>query len=373
MSPLVYALALAAVLTMGVLCAWSPMVWAVSALQAGVLVLALIWFTERLRGWGEWKRSRLVPPVLLAAGWGILQLALATTVYRFPTWNAALAWTANALFFWLALQNLQSGRVRNIFLSTLLWFGCVLAIVSIPHRGATFSPFVYKNQFAAFIELLLPIALYRMMADGRRALPYALCAATMAASVVASASRAGTVLVAAEIVALLSAGFWKGMLSRRQLGIASFAMTALLAIFVAVAGWQSIWVHFHEVNPSDTRMKLLHSTLAMVRDRPLTGYGMGTWRVVYPAYASFDNSLAVNEAHNDWAQWAAEGGVPFLPIMLWIAFVSIPAAWRSLWGIGAIAVLVHALVDYPTREPAVGALLFTLLGAVAASDRLAST
>ncbi len=362
-----YAVALAAVLILGILSAWSPAVWAVSAPQAGILILALIWFTERLRGWGEWKRSWLVLPVLLAAAWGGLQLALDTTVYRFPTWNATLSWTANALFFWLALQNLHSSRIRHMFLSTLLWFACALAIVAILHGGATFGPFVYKNQFAAFIELLMPIALYRMMAERRRALPYALCACVLAACVVASASRAGTILIAAEIVVMLLAGYARGMLTGRQLGFASLGMTALLAIFIAVVGWESIWVHFLEANPSYTREKLLHSTLAMVRDRPLTGYGMGNWRVVYPAYASFDNSLTVNEAHNDWAQWAAEGGIPFLLIMLSIAIGSIPAAWRSLWGIGVIAVFVHALVDYPTREPALEALLFTVVGAMAAS------
>ncbi len=363
-----YAVALAFVLILGIMVAWSPRVWAVSAPQAGILALSLIWFTERLRGWGEWRKSWLILPVLLAAAWSILQLAIAATVYRFPTWNATLSWTANALFFWLALQNLQSSRIRNIFLSTLLWFGCALAIVSILHRGATFGPFVYKNQFAAFVELLMPIALYRMMAESRRALPYALCVALLAACVVASASRTGTILIAVEIITMLLAGCWRGMLTARQLGSASLAMAALLAVFIGVVGWQSIWVHFQETSPSYTRDKLLHSTLAMARDRPLAGYGMGTWRVVYPAYALFDNSLAVNEAHNDWAQWAAEGGIPFLLIMLWIAIGSIPAAWRSLWGMGAIAVFLHALVDYPTREPALGALLFTLLGAIAASD-----
>ncbi len=368
MSRRAYATGLGAVLILGTLSAWSPAVWAVSAPQAGILLLSLIWFTERLRGWGAWKRNRLILPVVLAAGWGIVQLALATTVYRFPTWNATLSWTAHALFFWLALQNLQSSRIRDFFLLTLLWFGFVLAVVSILHGGATFGPFVYKNQFAAFLELLLPIAVYRMMAEPRRALPYALCASILAACVVASASRTGVILIAAEIIVLLLAGCWRGMLTPRQLGSATLVMTALVATFIAAAGWESTWAHFQEPNPSYTRAKLLHSTLAMTRDRPLTGYGMGTWRVVYPAYASFDNSLTVNEAHNDWAQWAAEGGVPFLLIMLWIAIGSISAAWRSLWGIGAIAVLLHALVDYPTREPALGALLFTFLGAIAASD-----
>ena len=37
---------------------------------------------------------------------------------------------------------------------------------------------------------------------------------------------------------------------------------------------------------------------------------MGTWPEAYPGYARFDDGSFVNQAHNDWVQWAAEGGLP---------------------------------------------------------------
>ena len=70
----------------------------------------------------------------------------------------------------------------------------------------------------------------------------------------------------------------------------------------------------------------------MVRDRPLAGFGLGTWSDAYPAYAHFDDGNFVNQAHNDWVQWAAEGGVPFFLIMLAIAALTVRPAIRSLWG-----------------------------------------
>jgi hypothetical protein len=77
----------------------------------------------------------------------------------------------------------------------------------------------------------------------------------------------------------------------------------------------------------------------------------------------------VNQAHNDWAQWAAEGGLPFLALLLAVAAWSLRPALRSLWGVGIVSVFVHALVDYPMQQrPALAAYFFALLGVLAASE-----
>ena len=76
----------------------------------------------------------------------------------------------------------------------------------------------------------------------------------------------------------------------------------------------------------------------------------------------------MNQAHNDWAQWAVEGGVPFLAILLSLVAMAIPAALRSVWGIGLLSVWVHCLVDYPLQQrPGIGAWFFVLLGVLAAT------
>jgi O-antigen ligase len=109
----------------------------------------------------------------------------------------------------------------------------------------------------------------------------------------------------------------------------------------------------------------------MVRDRPLSGFGLGTWPETYPGYAQFDDGTYVNQAHNDWIQWTAEGGLLFLVLMLAIAAWSVGPAVRTLWGVGILSVLLHALIDYPMQQrPALAALFFALLGALAVSGRV---
>jgi len=108
---------------------------------------------------------------------------------------------------------------------------------------------------------------------------------------------------------------------------------------------------------------VVRSSLRLVRDRPLTGFGLGTWSDAYPAYAHFDDGRFVNQAHNDWVQWAVEGGLPLLSIMLSIAWWSVRPALSSLWGIGLLAVFLHCLVDYPMEQrPALAAFFFAMLG-----------
>ena len=69
-------------------------------------------------------------------------------------------------------------------------------------------------------------------------------------------------------------------------------------------------------------------------------------------------------------QWAVEGGLPFLALLLGIAVWSVRPALRSLWGVGILSVWLHALVDYPMQQrPALTVFFFALLGALASQER----
>jgi O-antigen ligase len=90
---------------------------------------------------------------------------------------------------------------------------------------------------------------------------------------------------------------------------------------------------------------------------------------VYPAHARFDLGALVDHAHNDWLEWAAEGGLPYA--LAWVvvaASIARPAA-RSIWGWGVIAIFLHAFVDYPFARFGVSAWTMTLIGALCADDK----
>jgi O-antigen ligase len=110
---------------------------------------------------------------------------------------------------------------------------------------------------------------------------------------------------------------------------------------------------------SDLRFPIIGSTAAMIARFPVWGCGLGAWPAVYPEFALFDIGLQVNQAHCDWLQWAAEGGVPLLLAFVILAALLGRPLVRSVWGVGFLAVLMHASMDYPFHQlPAFTALLF---------------
>ncbi len=322
----------------------------------------------------------LAAALAFAAAWPLAQLLSGSTVYRFETWNAALHWAAYLIAFLLALQLFSDGARLERFLNALLWFGTAVAAVSLvqlftshgrifwlfptPYQDLVLGPFVYRNQYAAFIELVIPLALLKALSRPRGALSWYAAAALMAASVVAGASRAGTILVVCEALVILA-------LDGRRRGLATlWKLAVIAAVVVAIAGPGFLWWRFRHIDPLAVRHELFESSIAMFRERPWMGFGLGTWPTVYPAYARFDMGLFANHAHSDWAEWAAEGGLPFLTATAAIAAAALFHSARRRWGIGVTAVFVHALVDYPLQKPALAALTFVLLGALAAGRGL---
>lgn len=61
------------------------------------------------------------------------------------------------------------------------------------------GPILYRNHYTAFIEVVLPLALYGSLRRKRDAPVYAVMAAAMYASVIVSASRSGLILTSTEL------------------------------------------------------------------------------------------------------------------------------------------------------------------------------
>jgi O-antigen ligase len=375
---------LGALLAYGILTIWVRPRWALGVYQAGAFLLAasgMIWMAARpFPAPGAWAAG----PPAFAAAWGVCQLAAGSTVSRWETWNATLDWGMRAALAWTAAVFLAERRERRRFLDTVLHFGFALSVISVlqmftsggkifwlfpsGYADLVLGPFVYRNQYAAFVETILPLALYRAACGGRRGgWLHWLMAAVMIAAVIAGASRMGSALAVAEAVAIPAALWIEGRMPGRGFAMALVRVAILGAIAAAVVGVTPLRQRFQSGDLYGMRREMVQSSLAMFRERPWTGFGLGTWASAYPAYALYDDGLAANQAHNDWVQWAVEGGVPLVAAMVVFALLLAGPAWRSAWGLGAMAVLLHCLVDYPLQQrPALAGWFFAMAGAVAA-------
>ncbi len=382
--PRLIAAALALLLVWGTLTLWVRQRWALSLLQAGVFLAGVLWAAAWGAGRTRFRGSLLLVPLAGAALWGLLQLSLGTTVYRFDTWNAVLHWTAALVLVFLSIQAFAAHGLGERFLRLSLYFAFALSVLATTQYftsgGRIFwlfpsgypdalGPFIYRNNYAAFIELFLPLAVLEAVRNRRNALMCAWMAGVMYASVIACGSRAGSVLATLEVLAVLPLAAQRGLVSFRGAGASFLKIAALAAVLVAVVGWRGLAERFEQSDPYVHRREMLQSSLSMVRERPWMGFGLGTFQEAYPAHALFDIGLAVNHAHNDWAEWAAEGGLPFLLMAASVAAWAARPAVESIWGVGLLSVFLHALVDYPMQRLGLAAWVFVLLGLLAARRR----
>jgi len=362
--------ALAALFFFAILTLWVPAYWPVAVFQVGVFALAVsalaVFGLRRMRG------RDLYPlfPLSFAVGWGLLQLGTGHTTYAFDTQTAVVRWATFLAVFVAGVCFFRDTEARHWFRSAMLWFGFVVAVVAtvqtFTSHGEIFwlfpteytdyamGPILYRNHYAAFVEVVLPIAVYEALRSERDSLLYSGMAAALFASVIASASRTGTVLVTAEAFVVIALMWTRGRTSARSVGMALLRMAVLFAVFATVVGWESVWNRFWQPDPMQMRRQLDISSVHMIAAHPWFGVGLGAWPAVYPRYAIIDFGVFANQAHSDWLQWTAEGGIPFGIVMATVFVWCLRPAFRSIWGIGVIAVFLHALADYPFSRPALG-------------------
>jgi O-antigen ligase len=373
LAPLIGALCVFATLTI-----WLDAAYAERCFEAAILMVAAVVVVVR----GP-PRPRFIPLALaMVALWGPLQLIAGWSVYRYETWTAALRWATLTATFFLAYEVLENRQTRERSRTLLAIFGAAMALFAVVQAYTSqgsyfwlfgsgqpeiFGPFQNPNNYAAFIELILPLTLWEGLKRPRYRTVWFTMAGAMAASVVASGSRAGSALVAAEIPAVFAVAYLSRQFPRRQVVAALVKMAVVAVLCLAASGWETLRLRLTVMDPLLYRREMLYSAIAMVKTRPWTGFGLGTFSTVYPAYAVFDNGYYVNHAHNDWAEWAAEGGLPFLLLLGAIAIASSLTAIRSGWGLGLVVVYGHALVDFPMQRTGLATWVF-VVGAMLAAE-----
>jgi O-antigen ligase len=308
--------------------------------------------------------------------WGVFQLALGATVYRYATLQSSLRFAALTATAWISFYVFDSAGVRTEFLRAFAWFGMAVAVVAVlayfTSPGKVFwafdapypdvwGPFLSRNNFAQFLELTMPVALWFALRDPAGSALYLCFGAIMLASGLASTSRAGSSILIVEAMTVL----WMRRKSPlvRRVGWGLVSATILLA---AIPGIGSLVGRLDAPDPYEGRREIAESALAMISSKPWTGFGLGTFSTVYPAYAVFDVGQSVEQAHNDWLEWAAEGGIPFAAVWIGLALWSSRPAVRTVWGLGILGCFVHGVVDYPFARFGISAWIFLLLGMLAA-------
>ena len=346
-----------------------------SLFQCGVLALTGVWIIRCSRQPRPAMFHPLMWALLALPLIGVLQVLTRQSVYAWRTGVATLDWTVWVAVAWLSSQAFGPPDSQVYFRKWMAITGLFVSALSLlhwytsenrilwhwPNPYASQSPFPLLNHghFAAFVELALGAAVWEGLHHGRGAMLYAWSAALMFAAVFAFGSRSGAAIVTLELLGLLLLAWRRSSRTPRR-RLAGIAMLAL--ILVAAIGWQGIAARFAAPPRDELRRLFASSTIDMINARPLIGFGLGNWDVVYPAYARIDPGMFVEHAHNDWLEWAAEGGLPFALLMLLLAIFALRRGLIEPWSLGIAAVFVHSTIDFPLHKPAIVAIQFAAIG-----------
>jgi O-antigen ligase len=129
-----------------------------------------------------------------------------------------------------------------------------------------------------------------------------------------------------------------------------------------------------------SRKEIWQATWEMWKAHPIAGVGMGGYWVAIPSYHNASGTLVPQEAHNDYLELLASGGIVGVVIGIWFCAVLFKRARASLRSpnpfrraasfaavLGIVGVSVHSLFDFGLHM-IVNALIFMTLIVVATID-----
>ncbi len=377
--------------------------WARAVLEIGAALLFLTW---AVRAYLTQEHQLVVSPLLLPLV-ALLLIALAQWVFHrtassYGTRMELQLLLADILLLFLAAQAFRTLEDWRGFVWFVMSFGFFVALFGILQHltfngklywfremhfgGIPFGPYVNRNHFAGFSELVIPISLVPLVLGKVRRERWflvSLFAVVPIAALVLSASRGGIISFGVELGVLflwlvLGRTVGKHLLSGGAVLLLAFLMVSWLGVQELVERFSSL--QSLEVTVGK-RASMRADTWRIFLDHPWTGTGLGTLQLVFPAYETLYDGKIVNHTHNDYLEGLAETGIAGGLCCVWFLGVLLFDSLRRLsQPIGAFAsavqlsaliaclgFLTHSLVDFNLHIPA-NALLFLLMANLATTE-----
>ena len=302
-------------------------------------------------------------------------------------------------FFGVMRKNLQQGS------------GFFLPGLTIVDRS--FAQFVNRNHFAFLMEMCLGLTLGLIAGEVgryRRVLVLLSVSALLWVALIYSNSRGG---ILASLCQLLFLAFildpishltkaqagtrWRGFQSLATgLAVRVFLGVCLIALFAYGVGWvggEPVVFNFQQAttdfsqqemqnNVNTSRKEIWSATWQMIKAHPVAGVGFGGYWVGITRYHNGSGAMTPQQAHNDYLELIASGGVVGTALVVWFAVLFLKRARRRLHSAdtycraaclgaftGLFGVAVHSFVDFGIHIT-INALIFMALIVIAVQDEL---
>jgi O-antigen ligase len=339
------------------------------------------------------------------------------SIYPYATRTELLKVLSYIGLFYLVVNNLNDRKQVSWLIAIIILIGCFEAFYGLleylsGHQhiflykkkyctAYATGTFVNKNHFAGYLEMVIPLGvgvmIYHWLSlpasplkgvrgfitrlaseQGSKLALLALAVIIMLLGVIFSQSRMGILSVVTSLLVMTALLIWGGG------GKGVFKLISIILIIGTLGG---MWLGIEplikrfsllpeEITPEISRVVLWEDTIQLVRDFPLWGSGLGTYRYIFPKYKSTKIQATYYHAHNDYLELLAETGmIGFLTVMGLVGYllVQVTIKWRRrknpyvkgmvLGGIGSlVAQLFHSLADFNMHIPANVLLVSVIIG-----------
>ena len=388
-------------------------------IQGLTVAVMLVW---GLRLWISPKPKLLWPPL----SWVVLAFA-ALAIGRYLT--ADIEYVARlemiqvlmyAFLFFAIVNNLYRQESVQITSFTLIFLAMGISCFAVfqfltrsnqvwdyvsPYPGRASGTYISPNNFAGFLEMLLPLAMAcvlvgRMKPGVRILLGYS--ALVMLVGMAVTFSRGGWVAVVVALLVILGT-----LIFHRNHRLPAFLLLAVLAVggTVFVTNYLSQTLSYMRRVDSDLQDKpenvlnfrrgMWTAAEQMWRDHFWWGVGPAHYDYRFREYRPESIQMSPDRAHNDYlnllADWGATGGIIVLA-----GLVTFGAGWRKTWkyvrpaendfsrglsnrfafflgaSAGLFALAIHSVLDFNLHIPANAILGVTLLALLSSNLRFAT-
>ena len=276
----------------------------------------------------------------------------------------------------------------------------------LPIGNRSFGQFINRNHFALLLELSLGLSLGLLAGEaGRSRRPLLLLPITalLWVALIFSNSRGGILASLCQLLFLAvlvdplrhrtgRTGENDGRLRNFASGmmVRAFLILILVGLFAYGVGWiggEPVVSNFQlattdfsqqemQNNTNTSRKEIWLSTWQMIKDHPFAGIGFGAYWIGITRYHHASGEITPQQAHNDYLELIASGGLIASALVLWFVMILVRSARRGLAlnqgayraaCLGALTGIcgaaVHSFVDFGLHIT-INALVFSVLVAI---------
>jgi O-antigen ligase len=413
--------------------------WWIATFVTIVFALAILWLIDGYRrdSWFESTIPLLLPLAALAVFSFLQTLSfgsspISSANLRFPVWNSISADPYQTRFFVLLILALMISGVlltryaatekrMRIVVNLIICLAIASALFGIVRQttqhskgfglalltpASGYGQFINRNHFAFLMEMALGLALGMVLWRGvkrEQTLIYVAALLPLWTGLVLCGSRGGLIAMVAQlIVVILLFSVRPGRQSSKDaslLRITRSLPVRIILMLVLIVGvlLGTLWLGGDQLATriEESRVQLITDTSAlrngasrnemwratwqMFLAHPIAGVGMAGYWTAIPAFHDASGTLTPQQAHNDYLELLASGGVIGAILAGWFAVVVIKRTRENFKSqnrfrraacfgatVGIAGVAVHSLVDFGLHT-IVNALVFTTLIVIATS------